>query len=129
MHNMNAGPDFLNARIRIGDTVWAGNVEIHTNASDWYNHNHHSDPAYDNVILHVVYTADKLVYDKSGLEIPVLTLSDLIDYQSYRYYKSWVKKSTFIACESLLDTVPDIVKISAIQATAVERLQIKSEDC
>ena len=129
MHNMNAGPDFLNARIRIGDTVWAGNIEIHTNASDWYNHNHQSDPAYDNVILHVVYTADKPVLDKSGHEIPVLTLKDLIDYQTYRYYKSWVKQAKFIACEGLLNDVPDIVKTSAIQAAAVERLQMKSEDC
>src|SRR5690606_32374473 len=108
---------------------WAGNIEIHTNASDWYNHNHQADPAYDNVILHVVYTADKPVLDKSGQEIPVLTLSNLIDYQTYRYYKSWVKKSKFIACEGLLNSVPDIVKTSAIQAAAVERLQLKSEEC
>lgn len=129
MHNMNAGPDFLNARIRIGDTLWAGNIEVHTNASEWYSHNHQTDPAYDNVILHVVYTADKPVLDKGGQEIPVLTLSDLIDYQTYRYYKSWVKKAKFIACADLIHEVPDIVKTSTIEAVAVERLQKKSEGC
>ena len=129
LHNQDAGPDFLHAQIRIGDTVWAGNVEIHLNASDWYNHNHHKDRAYDNVILHVVYSADKRVLDKNGQEIPVISLKDLIDYQTYRYYKSWVKKAKFIPCEGLVETVPEIIKISAIQAAAVDRLQSKSEWC
>ncbi len=128
-HNMNAGPDFLNSRVKIGETLWAGNVEIHTNASDWYNHNHQSDPAYENVILHVVFTADKPVFDKNNHEIPVLVLKDLIDYQTFRYYKSWVKKAQFIPCENLVGEIPDIVKTSAIQAAAVDRLQEKSEYC
>ena len=39
-HNHNAGPDFLNATIRIGDTTWAGNVEMHVKASEWMQHKH-----------------------------------------------------------------------------------------
>jgi len=57
-HNTNSGPDFINARIRIGGTTWAGNVEIHKQSSDWFRHRHHLDPSYDNVILHVVYRYD-----------------------------------------------------------------------
>lgn len=129
MHNPNAGPDFLNAQIKIGDTTWAGNIEVHINASDWYKHNHHKDRAYDNVILHVVFTADKKVTDKNGVEIPVLLLKDIIDYQIYRYYKSWVKKANFIACENLVQHVPDIIKTSAVQAATVHRLESKSEWC
>ncbi|HZX75280.1 MAG TPA: DUF2851 family protein [Cyclobacteriaceae bacterium] len=53
--NTNAGPDFLTAKIRIGDIDWAGSVEIHTNASAWMSHGHDEDSAYDNVILHVVW--------------------------------------------------------------------------
>ena len=56
--NFNAGPDFLNARLRIGDTTWAGNVEIHINSSDWIKHQHQKNKAYNNVILQVVYQND-----------------------------------------------------------------------
>lgn len=129
LHNHNAGPDFLNAQIKIGETTWAGNIEIHINASDWYKHNHQNDRAYDNVILHVVFTADKPVLDKNGNKIPVLSLQNLIDYQTFRYYKSWVKKATFISCENMVRDIPTIVKTSAVQAAAVNRLEQKSEWC
>src|SRR5687768_3341517 len=74
LHNHHAGPDFFNARIRIGETIWAGNVEIHIRASDWYRHNHETDRSYDNIVLHVVYDADVPVKRNNGIEIPVLEL-------------------------------------------------------
>jgi hypothetical protein len=57
-HNFNTGPDFFNARLKIGEQLWAGNVEIHTKSSDWFLHNHETDSNYDNVILHVVWEHD-----------------------------------------------------------------------
>lgn len=43
-HNLNAGPDFFNAQIKIGGQLWAGNVEIHVKSSDWFLHNHEPGP-------------------------------------------------------------------------------------
>ena len=79
--NKNAGPDFSNAKISIGNTIWAGQVEIHVNASDWLLHQHQNDTAYENVVLHVVYESDKLISRKDGTLIPTLILKGLFDLE------------------------------------------------
>ncbi len=56
--NPDGGPNFFNARLRIGSYVWVGNVEVHRKASEWIRHKHHLDPAYDSTILHVVLDND-----------------------------------------------------------------------
>jgi len=128
IHNENAGPDFLNARLRIGDTLWAGNVEIHIRSSDWIKHGHLKDRAYDNVILHVVYSCDRQIVQGDTL-IPSLELKNLIDYQSYRKYRSYLANPDFIPCEKLVRDVPEAKKLSAIHSAAVKRLSDKSGDC
>ena len=69
-HNRDAGPDYSHARVKIGDKEWVGNIEIHVCSSDWLRHRHHLDSAYDNVILHVVRTADKPIYNSRGELVP-----------------------------------------------------------
>lgn len=78
VHNCNSGPDFFNAKIKIEDQIWAGNVEIHLKSSDWYLHKHEIDPNYDNVILHVVWEDDVAIYRKDNSIIPTLQLKGLI---------------------------------------------------
>ena len=85
-HNTDAGPDFLYARIRINNTLWAGNVEIHVKASDWYLHKHERDEAYSNVILHVVAENDKTVTDRHGQALQTLCIERSFDPELlYRY--------------------------------------------
>ena len=74
-HNRDAGPDYSHARIRIDGHEWVGNIEIHVCASDWTKHHHHLDKAYDNIILHVVRTADKPIYNSKGELIPQCELN------------------------------------------------------
>ena len=74
-HNRDAGPDYSSARVLIDGKEWVGNIEIHVNSSDWYKHHHHLDKAYDNIILHVVRTADKTVCNSRGEEIPQCALN------------------------------------------------------
>lgn len=76
--NLDAGPDFLTARIRINRMIWVGNVEIHVLSSDWKKHGHQQDEAYDHVILHVVYTQDGPCLNSKGRVIPQLEVSRVI---------------------------------------------------
>ncbi|RLD84304.1 MAG: DUF2851 domain-containing protein [Bacteroidetes bacterium] len=75
IQNSDAGPDFINAQIKIDNTLWAGNVEMHLKSSDWNKHHHQKDKAYNNVILHVVLFNDAMVYNENGDKIPLLKLN------------------------------------------------------
>ena len=75
--NMNAGPDFFNAKLKIDGTLWVGNVEVHTQASDWLLHRHDRDKAYDTVILHVVGESNCDVYRTNGELVPQMVLTCL----------------------------------------------------
>lgn len=69
-HNHDAGPDFTNVHLKIGQQDWVGSIELHIHASDWYKHQHHKDSVYDNIILHVVCHADKDVFNSQGKLVP-----------------------------------------------------------
>ncbi|MDK2837502.1 MAG: hypothetical protein PWR15_571, partial [Bacteroidota bacterium] len=72
--NNNAGPDFFNAKIKIGETVWAGNVEIHRSSDEWTKHGHHTDKAYNSVVLHVVEYDKGDVFNEKGQKVPQLVI-------------------------------------------------------
>src|ERR1039457_4810541 len=97
--NHDGGPDFFNSRIRIGETIWAGNVEIHINSSDWFRHKHHKDKAYDNVILHVVYSNDLQVFDRNQKRIPTLTMKGCFADTIYDRYKGCLSSHLWNPCE------------------------------
>lgn len=55
--NLEAGPDFLGAALRVGPgrRRIVGDVEVHIHARDWVAHHHHDDPRYRSVVAHVTY--------------------------------------------------------------------------
>ena len=125
-HNTDGGPDFFNSRIRIGSTVWAGNVEIHINASDWFRHKHHKDKAYDNVILHVVFVNDLQVFDRNQKQVPTLTVNGCFTETIYERYKDFLNNRSWIPCEQSVRSVPEIDIDQWLSALAVERMEQKT---
>lgn len=98
-HNSDSGPDFSNAQIRIGATLWAGNVEVHLKSSDWFVHRHHTDEAYSNVILHVVYENDKEIFDRNGRQVATLELKGKFSEKIYHKYYYYLNNTNWIPCE------------------------------
>ena len=119
--NTDSGPDFLEARIQIGNKLWAGHVEIHVKTSDWNRHGHQTDKAYKNVILHVVYENDTKVND-----IPTLELKGHFDGSLYAQYQKLISSKNWIPCEKSIAQVPVFTRLSWLDRMAVERLESKS---
>ena len=124
--NFDSGPDFLFAKIRIGDTTWAGNVEMHLLSSDWYRHHHDRDKAYENVILHVVYEHDREVIVGNGRVIPVLVLKDKFDKAVYENYLKLIQSELPIPCGRLVKEVSNLEKMFWLERMMVDRLQEKA---
>ena len=125
-HNFDSGPDFFNSRIKLGGTTWAGNVEIHINASDWFFHNHHNDEAFDSVILHVVFKNDKPVLRKNGEPIPTLELKGTFDEKIYNTYQSFQNSKRWIPCELQINSVDHFQKFAWLDNLMFERLEQKA---
>ena len=123
--NPNAGPDFLNASIKLSNTVWRGHIEMHVESSEWYKHKHENDPAYKNVILHVVFNHDKTVLIGKQ-PVPTLELKPRIKSSVYNAYHILRNNPKWIPCASWLSSVNDITISSTLDKILAERLTIKS---
>ncbi|WP_053991752.1 DUF2851 family protein [Mangrovimonas sp. TPBH4] len=125
-HNTDSGPDFFNAQIKIGEQLWAGNVEVHIKSSDWYVHGHEQDKAYDNVILHVVWEHDTEIFRKNNSEIPTLQLKDTVDTGLLNTFsKLYSKGNKWIYCEDDLSKTDGFVLNNWLERLYIERLEQK----
>lgn len=124
LHNQQAGPDFFNAKINIDGQLWAGNVEVHINSSDWYAHYHEKDTNYENVILHVVWKDDMTIYRKDNTEIPTLELCQYIPEELLKNYQTLFDKSrtTFINCENEISGIDEYIVNNWLECLYIERL-------
>jgi len=126
--NFNTGPDFLNAKIEINGQLWAGNVEIHVNSSDWYVHNHEIDENYDSVILHVVWEHDVEVFRKTNKSIATLELKNYISKTVLQNYSQLFNENKkWINCEKSIATVNKFKLSHWFERLYFERLEQKSE--
>ena len=126
-HNSNAGPDFFNARIRCGDTLLAGNVEVHLRSSDWKKHFHQHDKAYQNIVLHVVYEDDDPTISTQDEVFLTLELRHLISKRVVERYEDLQQLQPFVPCKSHWESVDEITKSTWLQRMLIERLETKCE--
>lgn len=119
--NRDAGPDFFNAKIKIDDQVWAGNVEVHCNTSDWLKHGHHLDKAYDSVVVHVVANHDSAeVLRSSGSPVKCAVLH--YDKELENRYEQMLSSSDWIPCERYIGGVDPFIVKQLLGRMLVERL-------
>ena len=123
--NKNSGPDFSNAQLKIGETTLYGAIEIHVNANEWTQHNHHTDKAYNAVILHVCYTHNSDAVREDGTSIPTVAIGDRILQKSLTQYEQLMENKPFIPCENAIRLVSDFNVQLWVNRMAVERLEVR----
>ncbi len=123
VHNLGAGPDFFNAKVRLCGVLWAGNVEIHERSTDWKRHGHDTDPAYNNVVLHVVGTADGEARTADGKTLPQ-TEVDVPEWLLANY-RDLLSEERYPPCYRVIPTVPRLTARSWLSRLTVERLEGK----
>lgn len=126
--NVDSGPDFLNAKIRVGEMQWVGSVEIHINSSEWRQHQHHLDEAYDNVILHVVWKSNGEILRKDGTSIPTLELAARVDENLLFRYRRLINSVDEIPCSYALPQLKPLVLLNTLDRTAAGRLETKARE-
>lgn len=122
-YNTNQGPDFLNAKIKVGDTLWAGSVEIHVKASEWNLHGHSGDENYKNVILHVVWELDVELPET----FPCLVLQDRVPVMLLERYDGFMQSSTLIPCASQINKINNLSTLAWEERLVAERLLNKTK--
>jgi len=122
-HNQNSGPDFSEAKIKIGDTLWVGNVELHLAAEDWQKHKHNSQKDYSNIILHVLY--EPILSSEALPDVPTLVLQPFISQQTLMRYARLAENKCTIPCASFFAQQSELSIKQTADAMLYERLQAK----
>jgi hypothetical protein len=127
IYNKNSGPDFFNGRIRLGGLQLAGNIEIHVKGDDWYAHGHQTDPAYENVVLHVVWEKGKP--SKCGARsIPTVSIKDKVWPSAIENFNELMGSLGRIPCERRIHTIPDTLVRMWVARMTAERMEQKAEN-
>jgi hypothetical protein len=123
--NRDAGPDFCEARVKIGNTTLVGNVELHVKSGDWLKHGHSSDAAYKNLVLHVVYEND---VPGVAEDTPVLELKNHIAAHIIPKYSGLLHTMSKLPCSTQHTTVRSITREAWLSSMLAERWEQKLGD-
>ena len=124
LHNRNSGPDFFNAKVKIGGTLWVGNVEIHDKSGDWYVHGHERDVHYNNVVLHVVGVADRDVKTQEGNFVPQMVLK--VPESVHDNYAELLRTDAYPPCYKIIPELTRLMIHAWLAALQTERLEQKT---
>ena len=126
--NLDQGPDFLEAHIRLGEIEWWGNIELHLESKGWFQHQHHQDELYNSTILHVVLKSDhSRILRADGTEIPELSLEGLLEVDQLKHYNMLYLSQDQIACQAFWEKGYLGPSISFLEKLGIERLVQKAE--
>lgn len=119
--NHNSGADFSNARLKIGEVLWAGNVEVELESGNWEKHGHSNDASHQNtlVLVCIEHTA------KTPLAIPVIELKGRINNQLEIVYGQMMASQAFIPCQNFISRVDEFTIQSWLLRLLAERLEQK----
>lgn len=128
--NTDAGPDFRHARLRIGGLEWSGDVEIHVASGTWFDHQHHTDPRYNSVVLHVALFSD--IWTGGLLRADGAVLPEVILYRHLEapvrrlLYDFHTRSDSPILCAPRWPDVPDSLRNRWIDTLTRERVEEKT---
>ena len=135
-HNSSAsGPDFKNARLRIGNLVYVGDIEIDSDYNNWKTHGHNIDSKYNKVILHISLTNKNnhhYIYTKDGRKVPTLTLEKFVKKELFDKVNTVIQiknenKTDFIRCNSIAESVELEFKKKYVSRLGIERFSKKCD--
>jgi hypothetical protein len=130
-----AGPDFLNAKIRIGNLVYIGDVEIDVDYSDWKSHGHYLDKRYNKVIVHaslINRNQSSYVYSKEGRKIPSVCLADyfkdeLGNVSINEMNANSNHNSQYLRCKDVNNILEQNIKKDFLRKLGLERFNKKKD--
>ncbi len=134
-NNELGGPDFLNARIKIGNITYQGDVEIDTTYSDWKAHGHFINKKYNKVILHVIMNNSnhhQFVYTQDGRKVPSISLDKNLDKSLRENFQQAIisdrkNRINKMPCGEINELVSSKEKLNFLYELGIKRFQKKCD--
>lgn len=127
------GPDFKNARIKIGNLTYFGDVEIDSFHSDWKMHGHNINKRYNKVVLHAVLDSDThqpFVFTQDGRKIQSICLyncfcNELKNSIQEAILSERENRNNKLRCDELNQLIDSQEKLDIIFDLGVNRFKVK----